>query len=69
LKITTHSGWLAARPSGTENIYKLYAESFRDQAPPRCNRERGVRDRKQCPAVCTVILTRTARTRHDHRAC
>ena len=32
LKITTRSGWFAARPSGTENIYKLYAESFRDQA-------------------------------------
>jgi phosphoglucomutase len=32
LKIATHSGWFAARPSGIENIYKLYAESFRDQA-------------------------------------
>lgn len=28
LKVTTHNGWFAARPSGTENIYKLYAESF-----------------------------------------
>ena len=26
------SGWFAARPSGTENIYKIYAESFQDQA-------------------------------------
>ena len=26
------SGWFAARPSGTENIYKIYAESFRDEA-------------------------------------
>jgi phosphoglucomutase len=26
------NGWFAARPSGTENIYKIYAESFRDQA-------------------------------------
>ena len=25
----TASGWFAARPSGTENIYKIYAESFR----------------------------------------
>jgi phosphoglucomutase len=32
LKITTESGWFAARPSGTENIYKIYAESFRDPA-------------------------------------
>lgn len=29
LKIVTESGWFAARPSGTEDIYKLYAESFR----------------------------------------
>jgi phosphoglucomutase len=29
LKVTTASGWFAARPSGTEDIYKLYAESFR----------------------------------------
>ena len=32
LKVVARSGWFAARPSGTENIYKLYAESFRDQA-------------------------------------
>lgn len=28
LKVVTRSGWFAARPSGTENIYKIYAESF-----------------------------------------
>jgi hypothetical protein len=28
LKVITRSGWLAARPSGTENVYKIYAESF-----------------------------------------
>jgi phosphoglucomutase len=32
LKIATASGWFAARPSGTENIYKIYAESFRGAA-------------------------------------
>jgi phosphoglucomutase len=32
LKIVTASGWFAARPSGTENIYKIYAESFRGTA-------------------------------------
>jgi phosphoglucomutase len=32
LKIVAASGWFAARPSGTENLYKIYAESFRDQA-------------------------------------
>ena len=29
LKVMAESGWFAARPSGTENIYKIYAESFR----------------------------------------
>ena len=28
LKVTTKNNWFAARPSGTENIYKVYAESF-----------------------------------------
>ncbi len=32
LKVTTRNGWFAARPSGTESGYKLYAESFRDEA-------------------------------------
>jgi phosphoglucomutase len=31
LKVVAASGWFAARPSGTENVYKIYAESFRDQ--------------------------------------
>ncbi|MDP8982971.1 MAG: phosphoglucomutase (alpha-D-glucose-1,6-bisphosphate-dependent) [Acidobacteriota bacterium] len=31
LKVVTGNGWFAARPSGTENIFKLYAESFRSQ--------------------------------------
>jgi phosphoglucomutase len=29
LKVVTENGWFAARPSGTEDIYKLYAESFK----------------------------------------
>jgi phosphoglucomutase len=32
LKVTTDKGWFAARPSGTENIYKVYAESFEGEA-------------------------------------
>jgi len=32
IKVSTKSGWFAARPSGTEDIYKIYAESFRDDA-------------------------------------
>jgi phosphoglucomutase len=31
LKVVTRSGWFAARPSGTEAVYKIYAESFRDE--------------------------------------
>ena len=31
LKVTTEHGWFAARPSGTEDIYKIYVESFRDE--------------------------------------
>lgn len=31
LKIVAENGWFAARPSGTENIYKLYAESFKSE--------------------------------------
>ena len=32
LKVMARSGWFAARPSGTENIYKIYAESFKGEA-------------------------------------
>jgi phosphoglucomutase len=32
LKVTAANGWFAARPSGTENIYKIYAESFKSEA-------------------------------------
>jgi phosphoglucomutase len=32
LKVVARSGWFAARPSGTENLYKLYAESFKGEA-------------------------------------
>ncbi|MGC1320593.1 MAG: hypothetical protein WA849_00275, partial [Candidatus Udaeobacter sp.] len=32
LKVVTDHGWFAARPSGTENIYKIYAESFKDES-------------------------------------
>jgi phosphoglucomutase len=31
LKVVAANGWFAARPSGTENLYKIYAESFRDE--------------------------------------
>jgi phosphoglucomutase len=31
VKVSTENGWFAARPSGTENVYKIYAESFKDE--------------------------------------
>ncbi len=31
LKVVAASGWFAARPSGTEDIYKIYAESFKSR--------------------------------------
>jgi phosphoglucomutase len=32
LKVVSVTGWFAARPSGTENLYKIYAESFKDES-------------------------------------
>ncbi|MCR4820810.1 MAG: phosphoglucomutase (alpha-D-glucose-1,6-bisphosphate-dependent) [Elusimicrobiales bacterium] len=32
VKISSENGWFAARPSGTENVYKIYAESFKDES-------------------------------------
>jgi len=32
IKVVANSGWFAARPSGTEGVYKIYAESFRSEA-------------------------------------
>ncbi|MDN6190017.1 MAG: phosphoglucomutase, alpha-D-glucose phosphate-specific, partial [Brevibacterium sp.] len=31
LKVTTENSWFAVRPSGTEDVYKIYAESLRDE--------------------------------------
>lgn len=36
VKVITESGWFAARPSGTEDIYKIYAESFKDNKHLQC---------------------------------
>ena len=36
LKVVTENGWFAARPSGTEEVYKIYAESFVDEAHLNC---------------------------------
>ena len=47
LKVVAANGWFAARPSGTENIYKIYAESFRDEGAPGRHRERSPADRAE----------------------
>ena len=52
LKVTTESAWFAARPSGTEDVYKIYAESFRGRRPPRAGagRRRARSCRRRSPA-------------------
>jgi phosphoglucomutase len=49
LKVTTRNGWFAARPSGTENIYKIYAESFASEEHLRTIQE-------EAQAVVTAAL-------------
>jgi len=39
LKVTTKNGWFAARPSGTEDVYKIYAESFKGAEHLKCIQE------------------------------
>jgi phosphoglucomutase len=53
LKVVAKSGWFAARPSGTENIYKIYAESFRGKAHLRIIV-------REAQAMVSATLRRTA---------
>ena len=48
--MVAESGWFAARPSGTEDIYKIYAESFRgeDHLRPHPGGGAGDRQRRSC---------------------
>lgn len=39
IKVTANDGWFAARPSGTEEVYKIYAESFRSDTHLRTIQE------------------------------
>ena len=50
LKVSTRNGWFAARPSGTENIYKIYAESFVSEEHLHAIQE-------EAQAVVTAALT------------
>ncbi|ROT33165.1 phosphoglucomutase (alpha-D-glucose-1,6-bisphosphate-dependent) [Micromonospora sp. HM5-17] len=49
LKVSTESGWFAARPSGTEDVYKIYAESF--QGPEHLSRVQ-----EEAQALVTDVL-------------
>jgi len=50
LKVVSQSGWFAARPSGTEDVYKLYAESFRGP-------EHLAQIQREAQAILTATLT------------
>ena len=62
LKIVTRNGWFAARPSGTENIYKLYAESFKSQQ----HLETIIKDAQQIVDACSwrLVWGRLGETRY-----
>ena len=51
LKVVTASAWFAARPSGTEDVYKIYAESFRGPEHLAAGAGRGPRRRVAAPAL------------------
>ena len=53
LKVVTENGWFAARPSGTEDVYKIYAESFRD-------REHLRRIQEEAQAIVSAALAAAA---------
>ena len=61
---TTASGWFAARPSGTENIYKIYAESFESAA----HLDALVAEAQQIVDNALRLVGRTVMTRCTHRA-
>ena len=70
LKVVTASGWFAARPSGTENIYKIYAESFQRPGAPGRDRQRGPGNCEQCTRrkVAGTLRVPSAGPRHaEHR--
>ncbi len=51
LKVATANGWFAARPSGTEDVYKIYAESF-------VGREHLARIQDEARALVAAVLAR-----------
>ena len=67
LKVTTENAWFAARPSGTEDVYKIYAESFR--GPDHWSRCRPRRRRLWTPSspedACRATEPSASSNRHD----
>jgi len=66
LKAVTESGWFAARPSGTEDIYKIYAESFRGEAHLRRILEEAQAIVNDALAIGASPLSRSRQTRWNH---
>ena len=66
LKVVAASGWFAARPSGTENIYKIYAESFQGRgAPGRHRRPRPRRSSQSAIGQAESEMTDAASQSHS----
>jgi len=65
LKVVTEKGWFAARPSGTEEVYKLYAESFRGEEHLELvlREAQAVVDRALAGDCAKAALEESARTR------
>jgi phosphoglucomutase len=53
IKVISKDGWFAARPSGTEDVYKIYAESFQD-------RDHLQRIQKEAQAMIAKVLDKSA---------
>ncbi len=75
VKVSTSSGWFAARPSGTENLYRIYAESFRGKDALGHDRGRGAGDSRRRPRAIALrargarALGGGARERQTECAC
>jgi phosphoglucomutase len=53
VKVIAENGWFAARPSGTEDVYKIYAESFRGQEHLR-------RIQEEAQSIVGAVLSKAA---------
>ena len=68
LKVASDNGWFAARPSGTENIYKIYAESLTSADHLADDPRRGPRHRQRLAGHGRQVAPRPARIRSAHPA-